>query len=62
MAALITHTPKQYGENAHPEYTWSSNQGYPTKAHRDAIRLHGATVYHRRSFRLLPDVEQGSLF
>jgi hypothetical protein len=27
MAALInaldTHTPKQYGENAHPEYTWS---------------------------------------
>ena len=46
----------------HPEYSWESNQGYPTKAHRDAIRLHGATVYHRRSFRLLPDVEQGSLF
>ena len=46
----------------HPEYSWESNQGYPTKAHRDAIRLHGATVYHRRSFRLLPDVEQGTLF
>jgi hypothetical protein len=29
MAALIqaldTHTPKQYGENAHPEYTWSND-------------------------------------
>jgi len=46
----------------HPEYAWESNQGYPTKAHRDGIRLHGATVYHRRSFRLLPDVEQGTLF
>lgn len=46
----------------HPEYAWASNQGYPTKAHREAIRLHGATKYHRRSFRLLPDVEQGTLF
>lgn len=49
-------------DKKHPEYAWQSNQGYPTKAHRDAIRLHGATVYHRRSFRLLPDVEQGTLF
>jgi ribonuclease HII len=48
-------------DKKHPEYTWSSNQGYPTKAHRNAIRLHGATKYHRRTFRLLPDVEQGEL-
>ncbi len=46
----------------HPEYAWHSNKGYPTKAHRAAIAKHGATVYHRRSFRLLPDVVQGKLF
>ncbi len=46
----------------HPEYAWSSNKGYPTKAHREAIQLHGATQYHRRSFRLLPNAEQGRLF
>ncbi len=36
-----------------PNYEWHSNKGYPTKAHRKAIALHGATVLHRRSFRLL---------
>ena len=46
----------------HPEYSWEKNKGYPTKAHREAIRLHGATRHHRRSFRLLPDVVQGKLF
>ena len=33
----------------HPEYHWLANKGYPTKAHREAIRLHGITPYHRRS-------------
>jgi len=42
-----------------PDYCWTSNKGYPTKAHREAIQMHGATKYHRRSFRLLPDVVQG---
>lgn len=37
-----------------PEYGWERNAGYPTKAHRDAIRAHGATVHHRKSFQLLP--------
>ncbi len=45
-----------------PDYAWSSNKGYPTKAHRNAIQLHGATKYHRQSFRLLPDPVQGKLF
>ena len=44
-----------------PDYSWTSNKGYPTKAHREAIQMHGATKYHRRSFRLLPDVVQGKL-
>lgn len=36
-----------------PMYQWDRNKGYPTKAHREAIRLHGATDYHRTSFNLL---------
>lgn len=37
----------------HPEYDWSKNKGYPTKAHRKAIEKHGVTKYHRMSFRLI---------
>lgn len=36
-----------------PMYGWKQNKGYPTKAHREAIRIHGPTAYHRQSFRLL---------
>ena len=38
----------------YPQYSWKSNKGYPTKTHREAIRQHGITDYHRKSFRLLP--------
>ncbi|MCI6672712.1 MAG: ribonuclease HII [Prevotella sp.] len=38
----------------YPQYDWASNKGYPTRKHRDAIRLYGATPHHRRSFSLLP--------
>lgn len=38
---------------AHPEYGWDRNKGYPTKAHRMAIRAHGPTPFHRMSFQLL---------
>ncbi|MEL7145159.1 MAG: ribonuclease HII [Bacteroidota bacterium] len=37
-----------------PQYSWHTNYGYPTKAHRAAIREHGPTPYHRMSFQLLP--------
>ena len=37
----------------HPAYDWKSNKGYPTKAHRQAIRTHGVTEHHRTSFNLL---------
>ena len=36
-----------------PQYGWSRNKGYPTKDHRAAIEQYGATVYHRKTFRLL---------
>ena len=38
-----------------PMYNWAKNKGYPTKEHRDAIRAFGATEYHRKTFRLLPE-------
>ena len=38
-----------------PEYAWDKNVGYPTKAHREAIKKHGTTPYHRMSFKLLND-------
>jgi len=34
-----------------PNYAWDRNKGYPTQEHRDAIRRHGLTPLHRRSFR-----------
>lgn len=42
-------------DKAYPAYSWRKNKGYPTKAHREAIRLHGITPYHRKSFNLLGD-------
>ena len=36
---------------AHPLYGWETNVGYSTKEHLTAIRTHGPTPYHRRSFR-----------
>jgi ribonuclease HII len=35
-------------------YGWERNVGYPTKEHRNGIRLLGITPYHRKSFQLLP--------
>ena len=37
-----------------PVYHWKENKGYPTKAHREAIRQFGITHHHRKSFTLLP--------
>ncbi len=37
----------------YPMYGWDKNAGYPTKAHREAIKEYGTTPYHRMSFNLL---------
>jgi len=39
----------------YPVYNWKQNMGYPTREHRNAIRMTGACRYHRKSFRLLDD-------
>lgn len=41
----------------YPQYDWKRNKGYPTRAHREAIRQYGITPYHRRSYKLLGDGE-----
>lgn len=39
----------------YPYYDWQSNKGYPTRAHREGIRQHGPSPYHRKSYNLLGD-------
>ena len=41
----------------YPAYHWEKNKGYPTEAHREAIRCAGTTPYHRKSFMLLPPAQ-----
>ncbi len=58
-ASILAKTYRdEYMQQLHeqfPQYGWKENKGYPTRYHRDAIRTHGDTPYHRRTFRLLPD-------
>ena len=35
----------------YPGYKWETNQGYPTKCHKEALQSLGATPHHRRSFK-----------
>lgn len=35
-----------------PVYAWERNKGYASPAHREAIRSHGLSVYHRRSWAI----------
>ena len=35
----------------YPDYSWEQNKGYPTAAHREALRSFGLTPLHRRSFK-----------
>ena len=35
-----------------PEYGWDSNKGYGTASHYKALKEHGPTIHHRKSFNL----------
>ena len=37
--------------NLFPQFDWQKNKGYPTKAHKAALREFGQTEYHRKTFR-----------
>jgi len=36
---------------AHPKYGFAKHKGYPTKAHFEALEIHGVLSEHRKSFR-----------
>lgn len=36
-----------------PQFGWDGNKGYATAAHRAAIGAHGATDFHRKTWRLV---------
>tara|TARA_R110002072_G_scaffold83142_4_gene188973 strand:- start:147 stop:743 length:597 start_codon:yes stop_codon:yes gene_type:complete len=61
-ASILAKTYRDlYMEDIHkefPMYNWKQNKGYPTKEHRAAIKKYGITKYHRKSFRLLPDLKE----
>ena len=38
-----------------PDFGWDVNKGYATAAHREAIRTHGPSPYHRISWNLLSE-------
>lgn len=46
----------------YPYYGWEKNAGYPTKAHRQGIKEHGVSPYHRKSFNLLGSGELELMF
>lgn len=58
-ASVLAKTHRdEYMEKTHqeyPQYAWDHNKGYPTKAHREAIRAYGLTPMHRNSFKQLPE-------
>lgn len=35
---------------SHPKYGWDTNMGYATQFHRFAVRDHGRTAHHRKTF------------
>ena len=37
-----------------PGYSWETNVGYPTRAHREGLKELGSNKHHRMSFQLLP--------
>jgi ribonuclease HII len=41
----------------HPHYGWERNAGYGTPEHLAALRRHGATAHHRRSFAPVAQLE-----
>ncbi|RBP67917.1 RNase HII [Brevibacterium sanguinis] len=53
IVAKVTRDEEMIGlAAAHPQYGWESNVGYGTLHHRQGIAEFGASIHHRKSFRL----------
>jgi ribonuclease HII len=44
-------------DRRHPAYAWERNAGYGTAQHLSALRTHGPTPHHRRSFAPVAQLE-----
>jgi len=55
-ASILAKTHRdEYMQGLHaefPQYGWDVNKGYGTRIHREGIRAHGISPYHRRSFSM----------
>jgi len=55
-ASILAKTYRdEYMQKLHEEYPvygWFKNKGYGTEIHREAIKMHGTSPYHRMSFKL----------
>lgn len=47
--------------DTHPQYGWNENKGYATAFHRQSIREHGLSPYHRRTFGICKGEETEEL-
>jgi len=60
-ASILAKTHRdEYMKKIHeeyPAYGWNNNKGYPTQKHREAIKKHGITHHHRKTFNLLPPLQ-----
>lgn len=54
-ASILAKTYRdEYMEKLHhdfPHYHWITNKGYPTPEHKEALRVHGDCIHHRKSFQ-----------
>jgi len=70
-ASILAKTHRDaYMQTLHEEHTlynWKENKGYPTPFHKQQVRLHGHSPYHRLSFKIKPgkaataEAEAGSM-
>jgi ribonuclease HII len=56
LAKVARDQEMQQLDVAFPQYGFAGHKGYPTAEHLAAIKMHGVTAQHRRSFRPVRDV------
>lgn len=51
VAKVVRDTIMVMYDHLYPHYNFKRNKGYPTKDHKEAIRIYGITPIHRKTFR-----------
>lgn len=61
-ASVLAKTHRdEYMHNLHndyPHYNWQKNKGYPTRYHREQIKMYGLSPFHRKTFSCFAKEEQ----